>query len=112
MFWATPGGGVEPGESDLAAARRELMEELALDVPLDGPVHTVANEFEHNGVVVANVDVFFLGRCDRDAPRLVPTAKEERDAMQQVKWWAVEEISSAADAIFPEDLDSMVRRLV
>ena len=31
-FWANPGGGVEPGESRLAAMQRELREETGLDV--------------------------------------------------------------------------------
>ena len=37
MVWATPGGGVEPGESLLAALRRELDEEVGLVLDHDPP---------------------------------------------------------------------------
>jgi 8-oxo-dGTP pyrophosphatase MutT (NUDIX family) len=61
IFWA-PGGRVEEGETDFDAARHELAEELALDIALTGPVHTVPSTFEHQGKPVNNIDVFFLGR--------------------------------------------------
>ena len=112
MFWATPGGGVEVGETDLAAAQRETSEELHLNVPLVGPVYTSISEFEHAGEIVTNTDVFFIGRCKEDMPRLDPTEPEERAAMTRFSWLTPEEIETSAEAVFPEGLAAIIRGLV
>jgi 8-oxo-dGTP diphosphatase len=103
VFWATPGGSVEPGETDLDAARREVKEELALDVTLTGPIHTSASRFQHKDVLVENIDVFFVGRLDITAPQLHAVTDDEREAMQTVRWWSCDEIDQATETIFPPD---------
>jgi 8-oxo-dGTP diphosphatase len=111
VFWATPGGSVETGENDLDAAQREIKEELGVDVSLTGPVHTWADRFSHENVLVENTDVFFVGRLDQPAPRLQAVTDEERATMQMVRWWSCDEVDRAAETIFPPDLSAVIRRL-
>lgn len=110
-FWATPGGEVESGESDHAAAQRELAEEVALTLPLEGPVHFASSTFEYNGEMVAAEDVFFTSRCSREAPQLHRATAEERDVLRQLRWWSADEITGSTENIFPPDLADVVRRL-
>jgi 8-oxo-dGTP diphosphatase len=111
-FWATPGGEVEEGEDDLAAAQRELREELELTVDLLGPVHLSEAHFEHNGALVLSTDVFFIGRCEREAPRLRPFTLEERAVIRSSRWWSLDEIETTGERVFPEGLSTIVKQFV
>ena len=110
VFWATPGGGLERDEDPLAGARRELMEELGLDLPLSGPIHQATAVFEHEGAPLENTDTFFLARCDASAPRLEGVDEAERQAMRAIRWWSTDEIAASAEAVFPINLAEVVRR--
>jgi len=109
-FWATPGGGIEPGESAITAAKRELQEELGLGLALHGPVHTAVGIFEYDGVMVENTDTFFLGHCDV-MPALQAATGNDRAALLAVRWWTPEEIENTGEDVYPGDLAEVVRRL-
>ena len=109
-FWATPGGEVEQTETDLAAAERELREELGLVLKLEGPIHLATSEFEHRGEMVSNTDAFFVARCSADDPRLNPPAADERAAMRECRWWHIDEIARSDARFFPEGIETIVQR--
>ena len=109
-FWATPGGGMEPGETHLAAALREVREELGIDVTLEGPVHRAVGIFEFEGVLIENTDHFFAGRWD-GIPQLAGATETESAALTEARWWTLDELEQTREAFFPRDLAEVLRRL-
>jgi len=109
-FWATPGGGVEPGETALAAAIREVHEELGIVVTLEGPVHQAVGIFEFEGVLIENTDNFFTGHWN-GTPRLIGATESESAALTEARWWTVEDLEKTAEPFFPRDLVDVLRRL-
>ena len=111
-FWVTPGGEIEPGEDERAAAERELAEELGLWLRLEGPVHRESGgTYTHLGETVRNEDVFFAASCSRQQPVLRGVTPEEIALMREVRWWTLAELRDTAERIFPAQLAEMADRV-
>jgi 8-oxo-dGTP pyrophosphatase MutT (NUDIX family) len=111
VFWAAPGGEIEAGESPAEAARRELREELGIEVEVVGPVYEDANCFLHQGEMRENTDYFFRARCGRGEPVLAGVTTEEIAMMKELRWWSAAAVEAAGERIYPEMLAARMREL-
>ncbi len=111
IFWLTPGGEIEAGETPMEAAARELREEVGLECPVAGPVREQRNQFEFEGEMQDNTDYFFRAACAVDAPKLTGFTPQEIRLMREIRWWSAEEIEASAEQFYPVDLAEWVRRV-
>lgn len=109
VFWITPGGGVEPGESFEEAARRELREETGFDPPSLGPCL-----FEDE-VLLPRPDRdirfrirFYLARVSGDVS-LDGLDAIERSVYRDHRWWTIDELDATTEAIYPTHIAALLR---
>jgi 8-oxo-dGTP diphosphatase len=109
-YWATPGGALDVGETYAQAARRELMEETGIDAEVGDAVAIRQTSFMlSTGEMVSAEEHYFLVQTDHAVDIGGNPDPVERAFIAEAKWWADDELSATADAVFPENIADMVR---
>jgi 8-oxo-dGTP diphosphatase len=113
-LWAAPGGGIEPGESQDVAIRRELREEVGLHDAVIGPaIWRRTHRFPLSPEFGGQQETFFLVRVNAFTCSPEFTEEELRaEGLTGWRWWTAGELTESTDRFAPMSLASLYQSLL
>jgi len=113
IYWGTPGGGLEPGESFEQAARRELWEETGIQIDAVGPcVWHYERVMQIDDQRLHRHERFFLVNAPTADISLANMLAYEHQTHRAYRWWTRQELEQSQELFVPADLPRLLLPLL
>lgn len=115
--WEIPGGGLAPGETPLAGAAREVLEETGIRLSpedLNGPFWRRDVIYAYRGERRLQHETIFTVKIGHRAPRISTAGREafELEDHLNYRWWTIKELRTSNALFYPRSLPLHIAALV
>ena len=112
--WFTVGGAIEPGESLMEAAAREVLEETGFTDVVFGEVvwrgEVMLKDRKQRPVLFK--DTFILARCAGGEVSRAGWQALEHEFVDDIRWWTLGELAASSEPVWPNDLVERLENLL